>query len=281
MTGDMSAIHRVIRQAIQPELAQDYVASRIGYMANGQGLTSSFHRFLLIPIVVESAVNESVANSIWAASGSTLRDELIRWFPKDMRLVVYGGVTPLHWVTAWDGHIIRSHLKRLLPGQVDIQVDFIPHVIALPQSAPRLFFIAMSISKKHQQPCLPHQERALDWRVKDVTQKLFQLSRKAAGMDAAGAPIALLPSDFGNAVVDGVMAWLNLLHQQEPLRGFRISQKSYDIDIVCIDLEYQNRQLPVTSFVLRTQLIGATGISKVIAMLASTCASLEESHVYC
>lgn len=222
----------------------------------------SFSELLLIP-VVERHLGAVVGNTeAWKAAEPCLSDALVTWLGGQRNHTVFRQVMPYDWIAAWGPSIFREHLTPRVPPCASNRIALHPDLVMLPDEAPRLGFIVLSVTSERGWPALPVPNTLRDARFRDVVGHAF-----GAGAESNSA-VVLAPDQVSAALADGVCLWLVMLHDVIGVRAWDMSPCGSRPDALRVSLTLEHQDAPLV-LPLRRHQLGPVGVDCIACVLAS------------
>lgn len=273
---DEGAIWEIMHGQQHNDEARDVLASLVSRLAFSHENSNIHCELFMLPVISHPTAEITNNNAIWKSVRETAIEALLKWFPRDNKLVVFEGILPMDWISTWTPKVLRGHLERLLPSaSSNSVVSFETESIDLPIEAPRLGFITMACSRKGDWPGIPDADTQRDHRLKNVLKFALQISTPAQGNSMSNPPTVLTPERVQYAITDGVALWLTQLHDAVGIEGYAVMPSGKAADVVKITLKLNSESVPYTQFALRHHQIGNQGLQDILGLLQSTAKNLE------
>lgn len=218
---------------------------------------------LLLVAVVERDRGAVVGNTAaWKTAEPCLADALGTWLGGPRNHTVFRQVMPYEWIAAWGPSIFREHLTPRVPPCASNRITFHPEQVMLPDEAPRLGFIVLSVTSEKGWPALPVPNTLRDARFRDVVGHAF-----GAGAESSAA-VVLAPDQVSAALADGVCLWLAMLHDVIGITAWDMSPCASHPDAVRVSLTLEHQDTPLV-FPIRRHQLGPVGVDCIACVLAS------------
>lgn len=268
---DESEIWRIMRVQSGNEEAQEALAtmvSRLAYVSSNQRV---YCEVFMMPVIQFGSHQVTQQKKVWMDAKESIAEAIHRWLPKESVATIFEGVLPMDWVTTWTPAVLRSHLKRLVPGSNVSKVQFLTETIDLPEEAPRLGFLTMACARRDLWPEVPCADGARDARLKSV----IKFSLQTGAEDFERPTVVMTPERVQFAVTDGIVQWLSMLHESVGIVGYSVMPSQNAIDVVKVVLRLKSETTPATQFTLRLHQIGPDGFHDVLSVLSSIAPSID------
>jgi len=241
---------------------QQKLADTVPRLCYSVARKNRFSEMFLSPVVVTSDQDLFTDQQVWKAANLCIEDALRSWFHSTDRLSMFSGMRPYDWIGTWRPSTIRGHLLSVVPGSSNRKTEFVAEWIDLPAEAPRLGFISMVATAETGWPKLPSGNGLRDSRYAAVVSGI--LCR-----EDAPPPMVRPPEHVQFAIVDGLATWLQQLHASVPILGWMAASHPQSMDVVCVSLALDHKEIPYTQFTLRRHQLGPHGVHEVLVMLES------------
>lgn len=220
-----------------------------------------FLELWLIPVIEQEPGTVLANPNSWEAAAGCLPGALERWAGSSGGFTIFQGVRPYGWIAAWEPSAMRQHLRAQVPGAGADRLQFQPFVTQLPQDAPQLGFITLSVRRRLGWPQLPRPDTLGDARFREVVGH----SLHAEGV--VRPPQVLPPDRLSAALADGLCLWLSMLQESHPIARWHIEPCADRSDALRLCLSFSVEPQPPAQLVLRKYQLGTQGVKDVLRML--------------
>lgn len=272
---DQAAIWRLMNQHLGNETAQQLLADEVSRVTTVTASGTELTELYLVPVVAPGNSGVIGSAEAWTYANATLQPLISEWFGAGHRIKLLDRIFPMEWIAAWDPADLRRVLAlatRALSGPLPVTSH---SPIPLPHAAPRLGFIAMTVSAAGRWPCAPPESRN-DVRFADIARHTLCMASESTGLTPAHLPAVLTPDRMQYAFTDGVCLWARMLHERVGIVGWHIQPTTVKQDSVNILLHLADELMPVTYIALRLHQIGAAGFQDIVAQLWMCAPNLEQ-----
>lgn len=274
---DQPAIWGLMNQHLGNEIAHQLLADEVSRATADTPKGTEVTELYLVPVVAPSNSGVLGSSEVWTYANPTLQALISDWFGAGHRIKMLDRVFPMEWIAAWDPADLRRVLglaTKTSPGPLPVSSH---SQIPLPVAAPRLGFIAMTVSALGRWPCPPPESRN-DVRFADIARHTLCMASESTGLTPAHLPAVLTPDRMQYAFTDGACLWVRMLHEQIGIVGWHIQPTTVKQDAVNIVVHVAHELMPVTYITLRLHQIGAAGFQDIVAQLWMCAPNLEQTH---
>lgn len=274
---DQTAIWGLMNQHLGNEMAQQLLADEVSRSTADTAKGLEVTELYLVPVVAPSNSGVFSSPEVWTYANSTLQGLISDWFGAGHRIKILDRVFPMEWVAAWDPADLRRVLALATQGSSGPLPVASHSQIPLPLAAPRLGFIAMTVSAVGRWPCTPPESRN-DVRFAEIARHTLCMASESTGLTPTHLPAVLTPDRMQYAFTDGVCLWVRMLHERIGIVGWHIQPTTVKQDSVNILVHLADEMLPVTYITLRLHQIGAAGFQDIVAQLWMCAPNLDQVH---
>jgi hypothetical protein len=274
---NQTAIWSLMDEHIGNEIAQQLLADEVCRTAAPSQNGTTHTELYLVPVIAPN--NCAIFNSreAWDLANLTMQGLIANWFGQYHRIQILDRIFPMEWIAAWDPSDLRRVLGHAKPGSAG-PLPVISHaLVGLPHSAPRLGFIAMTVTAQGHWPAVPPESRD-DVRFADIARHTLCMASEANGVAPIELPAVLTPDRMQYAFADGACLWVRMLHERIGILGWHVQPTAVKQDSVNILLQLAHDQVPVTFITLRLHQIGAAGFQEVVAQLGMCAPNMDQIY---
>lgn len=274
---NQSEIWSLMDKHIGNEMAQQLLADEVSRASEPTTNGAEHTELYLVPVIAPNNSGVFISRETWEYANDSMKSLIGDWFGQDHRIKVLDRIFPMEWIAAWDPADLRRVLGLARPGTSG-PLPVISHSpIGLPHSAPRLGFIAMTVTATGRWPSVPPESRN-DVRFADVARHTLCMASEANGLMPVELPAVLTPDRMQFAFTDGACLWVRVLHERIGILGWHVQPTEVKQDSVNILLQLAHNMVPVTYMTIRLHQIGAAGFQEVVAQLGMCAPNMDQIH---
>lgn len=256
------------------EHAMRLLAEETPRLAYRRQTTPLFAELFLVP-VIERRRDTVLGNAeAWKVAERCISEAVSGWFGKSGRHMIFRGVRPYDWIASWEPSTLRQHLLVNVPGATCDKLEFQCREEALPDCAPRLGFVTLTVTREGGWPQLPLADTLRDIRFRHVVGHALDVGPNSS------PPEVLAPDQVSTALANGLCLWIALLHESMPIATWEIAPCSRGMDAVKVTLRLKNVSTPCVNFTLRKHQLGQIGVDCVASLLTSVAPMTREECIH-
>jgi hypothetical protein len=268
-SNDLGNLWPLVDSHIDEDEAHRQMVNRIARLAYQVRRRTYFAEMFAMPVIVPGGSDVLENQEGWKQASDCIEDTLVQWLPKDVHPMMFQGLRTYDHIGAWQPTVIRQHLLRAVPGHRPVKLRYQVQALELPQEAPRLAFITMLLTSKTGWPRCQRLDPVADMRLRQICAFALHYGRTVP------APMVLPPDRFQFAVRDGLLLWLQHLHQNQHITGWHFHLYPKSPDVVGISFKLAEHA-PCSEFTIRQHMLGKQGLGEIFRGLKALAPCLEQ-----
>lgn len=234
------------------------------------GSTRRPHRqycaLVMQPLILPAGASLLVGNAeSFKGVFSKVRSWLVDWFGHEVEIRIFNAPVGYDEIAVWSPSVMREKLEQLAAWTsptLEIPPDW---DCRMPETASKLAFVVAGIQKPGGYPTLPAEDPVADACLQAKVSGLMEVHRPDRSMQPVQA---LVPGFAAEAILDGVITWLKVIHAEEGIGRWDATPIDQDTVVLQLEVGEERRSSTVP---LRAHQIGLDGVEQVLKFLRQGC----------